>query len=264
MALSWNDIKSRALEFSKEWENETREHAEAKSFWDAFFNIFGMTRRRLASFEEPVKLLKHKSGFIDLFWKSNLLVEHKSAGKDLDSAYTQATDYFEGIKERDLPKYILVSDFQRFRLYDLETKTHTEFSLKDLIKHVRLFGFIAGYSKQEYKPEDPVNVRAAEKLGALYDAISESGYGGHKLKMFLVRILFCLFADDSTIFNAGTFRYYIENKTNVDGTDLGGHLTALFQTLNTALEKRPKTLDEDLLSFPYVNGGLFAENLPLP
>src|SRR5688500_8388119 len=106
MALSWNEIKSRALEFSKEWENETREHAEAKSFWDAFFNVFGMSRRRLATFEEPVKLLKNKSGFIDLFWKGTLLVEHKSGGKDLDAAYTQATDYFQGIKERDLPKYI--------------------------------------------------------------------------------------------------------------------------------------------------------------
>jgi hypothetical protein len=264
MALSWNEIKSRAIEFSKEWENETREDAEAKSFWDAFFNIFGMSRKRLASFEEPVKLLEKKTGYIDLFWKGNLIVEHKSAGKDLDAAYTQATDYFEGIKERDLPNYILVSDFQRFRLYDLETKTQTEFNLNDLVKHVRLFGFIAGYSKQEYKPEDPVNIKAAEKLGALYDSIAESGYGGHSLKMFLVRILFCLFADDTTIFNAGTFRHYIENKTNIDGTDLGGYLTILFQTLNTPVEKRQKTLDEDLFAFQYVNGGLFAENLPLP
>jgi type II restriction/modification system DNA methylase subunit YeeA len=264
MALSWNEIKDRAVAFSKEWENETREHAEAKSFWDAFFNVFGMPRRRLATFEEPVKLLKNKRGFIDLFWKSNLLVEHKSAGEDLDAAYAQATDYFEGIKDRDLPKYILVSDFKKFRLYDLETKKHTEFPLGELAKNAKLFGFIAGYSKQEYKPEDPVNIKAAEKLGALYESISESGYGGHELKMFLVRILFCLFADDSTIFNAGTFRYYIENKTNVDGTDLAGHLTVLFQTLDTPLDKRPKTLDEDLVSFQYVNGSLFKENLPLP
>ncbi len=264
MALSWNEIKTRALAFSKEWENETREDAEAKSFWDAFFNVFGMTRRRLASFEEPVKLLKNTTGFIDLFWKGTLLVEHKSAGNNLDSAYTQATGYFEGIKERDLPKYILVSDFKRLRLYDIETEKQTEFELKDLTKHLRLFGFIAGYSKQEYKPEDPANIKAAEKLGALYDAISESGYGNHELKMLLVRLLFCLFADDSIIFNPSTFRTYLENKTNPDGTDLGGQLTNIFQTLNTPTEKRPSTLDEDLSSFPYVNGGLFSENLPLP
>src|SRR3989339_143069 len=263
--ISWNEIKQRALEFSKEWENETREDAEAKSFWDGFFGVFGLTRRRLASFEEPVKLLKGKPGFIDLFWKGTLLVEHKSAGKDLDAAYTQAVDYFAGIEERDLPKYVLVSDFKRLRLYDLETQEQHEFLLNDFYKNVRLFGFIVGYKKQEYKSEDPVNVKAAERMGALYDAIAESGYIGHPLKVLLVRLLFCLFADDSSVFDVpGIFRQYIELRTNTDGSDLGAHLTMIFQTLNTPKDKRQKTLDEDLATFPYVNGMLFAESLPLP
>src|SRR3990170_2057983 len=120
MALAWNEIRSRALEFSKRWENETSEDAEAKPFWIEFLNIFGIDRKRVASFEEPVKKLGDKQGYIDLFWKGMLLVEHKSRGKDLDKAYTQALDYFPGIKERDLPKYVLVSDFARFRLYDLD------------------------------------------------------------------------------------------------------------------------------------------------
>jgi hypothetical protein len=74
----------------------------------------------VASFEEPVRKLGDRRGFIDLFWKGMLLVEHKSRGKNLDRAYIQALDYFPGIAERDLPKYILVSDFARFRLYDLD------------------------------------------------------------------------------------------------------------------------------------------------
>ncbi len=114
MPLSWNEIKSRALAFSKEWQQESSEDAEAKSFWDGFFNVFGITRKRVASFEEPVKKLGDKYGYIDLFWKGVLIVEHKSRGKSLDKAYDQALDYFPGFKERDLPKYVVVSDFARF------------------------------------------------------------------------------------------------------------------------------------------------------
>ncbi len=120
MPLSRNEIRSRALEFSKRWEHESSENAEAKPFWIEFLNVFGIDRKRVASFEEPVKKLGDKQGYIDLFWKGMLLVEHKSRGKNLARAYTQALDYFPGIKERDLPKYVLVSDFERFRLYDLD------------------------------------------------------------------------------------------------------------------------------------------------
>ncbi|HNW15944.1 MAG TPA: class I SAM-dependent DNA methyltransferase, partial [bacterium] len=134
MPLSWNEIKSRSVAFSKEWENETSEDAEAKSFWDGFFNVFGISRKRVASFEEPVKKLGEKQGFIDLFWKGVLLVEHKSRGKSLEKAYTQALDYFPGILERDLPKYVLVSDFARFRLYNLEENEIHEFPLSELYK----------------------------------------------------------------------------------------------------------------------------------
>ena len=145
MPLSWNEIKSRALAFSQEWAEVSAESAEAKSFWDGFFQIFGLTRRRIASFEEPVHKLGDRRGFIDLFWKGVLLVEHKSRGRSLDRAYTQALDYFPGIAERDLPRYVLVSDFARFRLYDLEEDEQHEFALADLHRQVSRFGFIAGY-----------------------------------------------------------------------------------------------------------------------
>ena len=91
MPISWNEIKHRAMDFSREWESESRERSEAQSFWNAFFNIFGITRRRVASFEEPVKNLDDNYGFIDLFWKGMLLVEHKSRGEDLDKAYSQSS-----------------------------------------------------------------------------------------------------------------------------------------------------------------------------
>jgi len=81
MPRSWNEIKTRSLAFSKEWQEESCEDAEAKSFWDSFFNAFGISRKRMASFEDPVKKLGDKQGFIDLFWKGILIVEHKSRSK---------------------------------------------------------------------------------------------------------------------------------------------------------------------------------------
>lgn len=263
MTLSWNEIKSRALSFSKEWENESSEDAEAKSFWDGFFNIFGITRKRLASFEEPVRKLGEKWGFIDLFWKGVMLVEHKSRGKDLDKAYTQALDYFPGITERELPRYILVSDFARFRLYDLEANEQHEFELKTLHKNVRLFGFMAGYQTHKIREEDPVNIQAAERMGKLHDQMKAVGYEGHPLELYLVRLLFCLFADDNGIFQLQQFQDYIEQRTSEDGSDLAYHLGALFQLLNTHETKRLKNQDEQLAAFPYINGKLFEENLPM-
>jgi hypothetical protein len=263
MPLSWNEIKTRAIAFSQEWANEAREEAEAKSFWDGFFQVFGISRRRVATFEKLVKKLDNKPGFIDLLWKGVILVEHKSRGKNLDKAVQQAKDYLAGLTEAELPKYILVSDFQYFRLYDLENDSHTEFELKDLVQHIHLFGFIAGYEKRIYKDEDPVNIQAAELMGKLHDRLEEVGYSGHDLEVYLVRLLFCLFADDTNLFDKGIFWQYLELQTKPDGSDLAMHLASIFQTLNIPTDKRLKNLEESLTQFPYVNGKLFEETLPL-
>lgn len=264
MALSWNEIKNRAINFSKEWEKEQREHAESQSFWNDFFNIFGISRKRVASFEEPVKKLGEQRGRIDLFWKGTLLVEHKSRGKDLAKAYTQAMDYFPGLKEAELPKYILISDFETFKLYDLEEDKNYEFTLNELYKNVHLFGFIAGYTKHKVVAEDPINIQAAQMMGKLHDKLKDVGYDGHPLELFLVRLLFLGFAEDTSIFEKRAFLEFLENKTSEDGSDLGSKLTELFQVLNTPFEKRLKNLDESLATFPYVNGKLFEEFLPIP
>lgn len=261
MALGWNEIKERALTFSKEWADTTREEADAKPFLVEFFNVFGISSRRVATFEHKVKKLGEKDGYIDLFWKGTILIEMKSRGKSLDKAFQQAKDYLHGLPQHELPKHILVCDFHDFRLYDLEENTELSFQLPDLIKHVREFGFIAGYQKRVYKDEDPVNVEAAYLMGKLHDALKDAGYTGHELEKYLVRLLFCLFAEDTTIFEPRIFQEYIQNNTKEDGTDLGMHIAQLFQVLNTPREKRQKTLDEALAEFPYVNGHLFEEQL---
>ncbi len=262
MPLSWNEIKSRAVTFTNEWKDDLSEDAEAKSFWDDFFNVFGISRRRVATFEQQVKKIDDKQGFIDLLWKGTILIEHKSRGKDLAKAYKQAKDYFPGLTEKELPRYILVSDFERFNLYDLEQNTAHEFKLTDFVNQVHLFGFIAGYQKRTYKEQDPVNLEAAALMGKLHDKLEAIGYTGHALELYLVRLLFCLFADDTNIFEKGILQDYIELRTSEDGSDLANHLAQLFEVLNSPAEKRFKNLDESLAAFPYVNGKLFEEHLP--
>ena len=263
MALSWNEIKDRAVAFSKEWQDTTREEAEAKPFLIEFFNVFGVNRKKVATFEEPVKKLNDASGYIDLFWKAMILVEMKSKGKDLDKAYSQAMEYLQRVPQHELPKYVLVCDFDTFRLTDMEEEKTVTFRLKDLVKNVQHFGLIAGYQKRTYKEQDPVNIHAAELMGKLHDKLEAIGYTGHALEVYLVRVLFCLFADDTGIFEpVGLFDDFIRDRTADDGSDLAPRLSELFQVLNTSQEKRLKNLDEQLATFPYVNGKLFEEHLP--
>jgi hypothetical protein len=265
MPLSWNEIRNRAFAFAAEWKDETSEHAEAKSFWDDFFNVFGISRRRVAGFEQHIKKGDGKAGFIDLLWKGTLLIEHKSKGRDLDRAHQQASDYFSGLTEKELPKFILVSDFDRFRLYDYDQGGDivVEFQLADLPAHIKHFAFMAGYTATEVRPEDPVNIKAAEKMGRLHDELKAIGYTGHDLERYLVRLLFCLFAEDTGIFEKNLLRDLIQIHTAEDGSDLADRLNHLFQVLNTPHEKRLQTLPEHLAAFEYINGDLFAESLPV-
>jgi len=263
MALSWNEIKERAIKFSREWADASHEEADAKPFLDAFFNVFGISRRKIGTFEYRVKKLSDADGYIDLLWKGTILVEMKSRGKNLDKAFEQAKEYTYGLQQHELPKYILVSDFETFRLTDLEeNKTH-EFCLTDLVHNVQHFGYLLGYPKKEYKEQNPANIKAAELMGKLHDRLKEIGYAGHPLEVYLVRILFLLFAEDTTIFEKQQFQDFIERRTNEDGSDLAAKLQELFQVLNTPQGKRFKNLDEDLNAFPYVNGKLFEEILPV-
>jgi hypothetical protein len=264
MSLNWNEIKSRALLFSKTWADASNEDSEAKPFWIAFFEVFGITDKRVATFELNVKKLGGAQGYVDLFWPGVLLVEHKSRGKNLDDALDQATSYLHNLPERDLPQLVVVCDFARFRVRILATGESVEFELQHLHKHVKLFGLLAGYKVQDIRAEDPVNIKAAERMGRLHDALKASGYQGHALEVLLVRLLFCLFADDTGIFQpAQSFRDFVEERTAPDGSDLGPRLSQLFQVLNTAESQRSKNLDEQLGKFAYINGKLFEETLPM-
>lgn len=266
MRQSWNEIRARAARFAEAWKDAHYERGESQTFYNEFFDVFGVSRRRVASFEEPVKKLGNERGFIDLLWKGVLLVEQKSAGRSLSRAKQQALDYFPGLKEHELPRFILVSDFQLFELHDLEGEQPVLlFRLADFAHHVERFAFVLGVQSRPFRDQDPVNIEAAEIMGKLHDALKASGYEGYALERFLVRLVFCLFADDTGIFEPRDIFYeLLVQRTSPDGSDTGLWVSQLFEVLNQPESKRQRSLDVDLSKFPYVNGDLFTERLSMP
>ena len=157
MPLSWNEIKNRAAQFAYEWRDTTREEADAKPFLVEFLNIFGISRKRVATFEHRVKKVNEASGYIDLLWSGTLLVEMKSRGQDLEKAYKQAKDYCHGLLDYELPNLIMICDFHHFHIYREDGLT-VKFEISQLVENLQIFEELAGYQKRTYYEEDPVNI----------------------------------------------------------------------------------------------------------
>jgi hypothetical protein len=140
--------RDRAAKFAKQFETASYEMGQAQRFVTDFCEIFGINHRRLLNFEARIKKSGGKRGRIDAFIPSLLLVEMKSAGEDLDKAYTQATEYFHSLKNEELPRSVLVSDFQNLHLYNLETHAEpVKIKLAELSQKIDHFQFLAGYEQ---------------------------------------------------------------------------------------------------------------------
>jgi hypothetical protein len=265
MRLGWDEIRRRARAFSDDWSSAHYEKGETQSFYNDFFEIFGVKRRAVATYERRVESIDaNRRGFIDLFWPGVLIVEQKSGGRDLTKAGTQAMEYFDWLPANQQPRYILTCDFQRWRLLDLDTNHELAFALSDLHKHIEAFDFILG-RRRTFETQAGVTIKAAELMGRLHDALAASGYRGHDLEQLLVRLLFCLFADDTGIFQPkDIFLQLIDNDTRDDGGDVGRTLVELFDILDTPEDQRQQGLSAELNAFPYVNGALFAGRLRTP
>lgn len=265
ITLSLNEIEARAAQFAAMYKDAASEEAEAQTFQNDFLHVLGIDRRRVALFEKKVKCLDGSAGYIDLFWPGHILIEMKSRGKDREKAYEQARRYALSLKPGEMPRAILICDFEHWDFYDLDRDgERISFTLAELPRFICLFDFLAGYERREYVEEDPVNIRAAELMGELHDRLESIGYTGHALEVYLVRLLFCLFADDTGIFERDHFLNYLRDCTAEDGRDLAPLLAEMFQVLNTPEEQRFCTRNALLRTLPYVNGGLFAEYLPMP
>lgn len=265
MSLPWERIQGNAVAFAQRWENAFNEEAQAQSFTTDFLKVFGVDDpEKIGNFEYKVSLDEGRTGYIDYLWKKKLAIEMKSKGKDLNKAYTQLKEYVFHLPDDDIPEMLMVCDFETIIIYSRTTGKKFSFKTKELRKHIKRFADIAGYETTRlYENQIEVNVKAAEKMAKLHDALKEYGYEGHALEVYLVRILFCLFAEDTGIFPDSSFANYIENSCE-DGSDLSLRLAQLFEILNSSdtMRKKRKLLSPTLLQFRYINGGLFEDVLP--
>ena len=281
--LSWNEVRDRAIRFSRnpDWINATSERADKQTFYNELFDVFGIRRASVAAFESNVRNLQGHTNAIDLLWRGKLIVEHKSRGASLEQAETQAFGYIEDLtregRSDEVPRFVLVSDFASFVLYDLEPEeqlnlplfagrpmSRVEFSLHDFPRHIRAFAFMLGQTRVRLDPEDPANEKAYARMCELHDAFKAGGFTGHELERLLVRILFCVFAEDTRIFEPESFTEFIRDQTRADGSDLGARLNELFDWLNNPQSDIRLEDTDPRYGFRYVNGGLFAERLGFP
>jgi len=227
-----------------------------------FLRVFGIEDAWLVgTFEEQTRI-EGMAKYIDYLWKSKIAIEMKTGGKkiSLDNAFEQLREYMQSLPPEDVPEIWMVSDFENIWLSRRSTKEFWEFKASELRKHIRKFADIAGYETigLEQGEQIHVNVKAAEKMAKLHDGLKSFGYEGHNLEVYLVRLLFCMFADDTGIFSKGSFFRYIE-QSKPDGSDPSFRIFSLFDILNTdepTRKKRPH-LDELYNQFKYINGALF-------
>lgn len=261
--LTWTEIETRAIAFQNTWKKTNGdERQDAQTFEKDFMNIFGVDFRD-GFHEYQLRLNDGSIGYIDYFLPAKIVIEMKSKGKSLPKAYSQAMDYVHALKPEEQPELVMVCDFDKIELHNLKRDIHHKpFKVSQLKSHIRIFGLLAGYEdKFEEKNEIELNITASYKMAKLHDLLKEYGYEEHALEIYLVRLLFCLFADDTGIFEKDSFEEYIKSSSE-DGSDLAMRMMMLFNILDTPSERRMKNLSTELNRFRYINGNLFTETLP--
>ena len=275
--LSLNAIRKNCAKFAHEWSDCVGdEKQEGHEFMRELMQCFGITKRKAISYERRSnRASTGHQGYIDALIPGKALIEMKSAGKDLDKAEEQALDYIHDLADVETPRLLIISDFRRIRIVDLDSEIatdgsgdagRTEFRLAQLPDHVDDLKFLAGYGMVQVgsREQEEASIRAARVMADLYEALDGSGYSDHEASIFLIRTLFCLYGDDAGLWERDLFAEFLVTRTREDGSDLGAQLALLYQTLNTPMERRQSTLDELIARFPYVNGGIFAEPLSIP
>lgn len=278
------DVQKRtaAAKFAKDWAGRGKEKGESQPFWLALLrNVFGVeSPEHFIKFEEKV-ILDHAS-FIDGFIEStHVLIEQKSLGKNLKqpirqsdgsllTPFQQAKRYSANLPYSQRPRWIVICNFEEFHIYDMEQPNNDPESLllSNLPKEYDRLKFLVDKEETHIQKEMEVSLQAGELVGALYDALlpkyanPESPKTLKSLNMLCVRLVFCLYAEDAGIFGGKTmFHDYLKNHRSEDRRAL----VNLFRTLDQDIPCRDPYMDDDLAAFPYVNGGLFAdENIEIP
>ena len=262
MALTQKEMRQRASKFIDDYKDVSDEKSYYQMFWRDFFDIFGINWKDVAVFELAVKKFGGSQGFNDCFWKGKLIVEHKSRGKSLTAAFDQAIGYLDTLSAAEKPRYVIVSDFERIRVYDLFTRKHKQIKLIELEDNIPLFSFIYEDQVQHHEEQEELNIEAAELMGQLHDYLKNDGYTGKDLELFLIRLLFIVYAEDTGIFEEHQFEDYISHED--DPYTVGLKIQMLFRVLNQPEDERQQSLPDELKAFPYVNGKLFETQIVPP
>jgi type I restriction-modification system DNA methylase subunit len=253
--------------FAEKWKSYTDEKQHARGFWSDFFAVLcGVDDQEEAGIEYEKRVKSTISGnqeYIDVYWKNVALIEHKSAGENLDKAELQARGYWLSLAPGYRPKTIIISDFHNFRIVDIALNKTYEFPLSKLPDNIHRFeAIISGNRTKISEEEITVDQQAAKLMANLYLELEAHGFEGHETSIFLVRLLFLLFGDDTGMWSKNLFLNLVMD-TKEDGTDVGSTFDKLFEVLNTAPEKRTSNLPSGIREFPYVNGNIFAEKISI-
>ena len=260
--LTTNEIRSRLAAFAHQWQHASSEEADEKLFTAAFLACFGIGKHQYKR-EYAVPRADGSTGYMDGFIPGLLIIEGKSLGKNLDKAREQAESYRWGCPTHERPRYVLLHDFGRFALFDLSHDTSLTCALAELPAHADRFRFLLG-EEPTIVEETEANRRAAEQIAELHEALLQSNFTGRDLETFLVRLLFCFFADDTAIFGNNNIFLRLLEQLRPDGANTGAKLNELFDTLNTPIKQRSPLLDETLQAFAYINGHLFEQRTRIP
>lgn len=270
--------KKQAKAFIKRWENRGNERQDSQSFWlDLLQSVYGIEKpTEYITFEDKV-MLDHTSfidGFIDT---TKVLIEQKGADRDLNKAiqqsdntyltpFQQAKRYSANLPYSKRPRWIVTCNFKEFYVYDMEQPNGEPkvIKLADLDKEAYRLEFLIDKTNEHIEREMKVSIEAGEIVGEIYESLlkqyinPDSPESLHAINQLVVRLVFCLYAEDAGIF--GHHMIFHDYLARFSSRDFRRALIDLFSVLDTPIEERNPYLDDDLLAFPYVNGGMFAEN----
>lgn len=287
MVRKLDQFKIHWMKELQDWKDQGlsgEEQKNAQRFWIDLFGCFGVTATRMNLFErDATRSSTGGRGRIDLFWPSVVIGEAKKPGVDLQIAYDQAIDYLRGgsVGDHELPLFVLCSNFETFRLTKLgdpETRFEITFPLDEITEHVDQLRFLAGYESVTKQEEEEASIVASRLMSDLFVAMvgdevdeavgddaptnpEDEDERVQRTSMYLTRLLFLLFGDDSGLWRTDLFYEFVLDHTTPE--DLGTKLDALFHVLNEPEESRSRRLPEHFKAFPYVNGALFADPLPV-
>ena len=283
---STNTQKQAAKAFVQEWSGKGYEKGETQRFWiDLLHTVFGIDNpTKMMEFELPVKTITKEKGsdFIDAYiHPTKVLIEQKGSHVDLNAKakqsdgaeltpYQQGRRYAAGLPHTMNPRWIIACNFTTFEVHDMERPNDAPevIQLADLEKEYHRLSFLVDDTNVHLKKELEVSIKAGEIVGVLYDKIlaqykDPSNPESQKaLNKLCVRLVFCLYAEDAGIF--GSKNMFHDYMAQFSANDFRRALIELFQVLDTKPEDRDPYMDEGLLAFPYVNGGMFAGDIEIP